>query len=295
MQQSRMITKRSGSNLTPALLVLSREKRDAMSALYAFCRAVDDVADDESRPIEQRRDLLAQWRADIRRACEGDMPEMITNREFQPAILRYSLRFDLFDQLICGCEMDLGTTRYATYEDLDVYCYRVASVVGLLSIEIFGYASPSTRDYAIALGKALQVTNILRDVGNDAVRGRIYLPQNELARFGVDPADILAGVYTPQFCDMAKSVAHRARDYYRSARETLPEMDRRKMAAAELMGMVYWRLLLKIERTRFQVLRPTPIRLSKAVKLALVARFWFGFATHSTANRYGPAPDVQAA
>ena len=287
MHQSRTITQRSASNLALAFILLPLEKRDAMSALYAFCRAVDDVADEESLPVGQRRAALAKWREDIRRACEGGTPLMPTNREFQPVIQRFKLPFALFDELIRGCEMDLETTRYQTYEELELYCYRVASVVGLLSIEIFGYHFPATRDYAIALGKALQFTNILRDVGNDAQRGRIYLPQTELDRFGVTPEEILRGEYSDRFGALAKEFARRARDFYRVARQTLSGEDRRSMVAAELMGSVYWRLLLKLERKKFLVLHPEPLRLSKPHKLALIGRLWFKYAVRSTAPNYG--------
>jgi 15-cis-phytoene synthase len=287
MQESRTITQRSASNLALAFIMLPREKRDAMSALYAFCRAVDDVADEESHPVEQRRAALAEWRADIRRACEGGAPTLPTNREFQPVIQRFKLPFALFDELIRGCEMDLDTTRYATVEDLELYCYRVASVVGLLSIEIFGYRNPACRDYAVALGKALQFTNILRDVGNDARRGRIYLPQTELDRFGVTPEEILRGEDSDHFQKLAEHFAQRARNFYKAARQTLPAEDRANMVAAELMGSVYWRLLRELERQNFPVLQPLPLRLSKPHKLALILRSWIKFATGSTAPNYG--------
>lgn len=288
MQQSQTITRRSASNLALAFILLPREKRDAMSALYAFCRAVDDVADEESHPVDQRRAALAEWRADIRRACEGGTPEMPTNREFQPVIQRFKLPFALFDELIHGCEMDLDTTRYQTYEELESYCYRVASVVGLLSIEIFGYRHPATRDYAVALGQALQFTNILRDVGNDARRGRIYLPQTELDHAGVQPGEILRGEYSDRFRVLAQSFAQRARSHYRIAQQTLADGDRASMVAAELMGAVYWRLLLKLERAEFRVLQPEPLRLGKPHKLALVLQCWFKHAFGSAAPNYGP-------
>jgi phytoene synthase len=185
--------------------------------------------------------------------------------------------------------MDLETSRYRDYGELELYCYRVASVVGLLSIEIFGYRSPATREYAVALGRALQFTNILRDVGNDARRGRIYLPQVELERFGVKPEEILRGGYSDRFQALAADFARRAKSHYRTAHETLSREDRPSMVAAELMGAVYWRLLLKLERARFQVLRPEPLRLSKPHKLALVVRCWLKFAIRSTAPNYGVA------
>src|SRR3954469_15589518 len=148
MQESRTITHRSASNLALAFVLLPRKKRDGMSALYAFCREVDDVADNDKIPIEQRRIGLSSWRADIRRACNGEIPERRVNQELQPFITHNKLRFSLFDELICGAEMDLGINRYETYEALEQYCCRVAPVVGLLSIEIFGYKDPAARVYA---------------------------------------------------------------------------------------------------------------------------------------------------
>ena len=287
MEQSRTITQRSASNLALAFIMLPREKRDAMSALYAFCRAVDDVADEESHPVEQRRAALAEWRADIRRACDGGIPVMPTNREFQPVIQKFKLPFALFDELIQGCEMDLEKTRYANYDELELYCYRVASVVGLLSIEIFGYRSKAPRDYAIALGKALQFTNILRDIGNDAQRGRLYIPQTELDRFKVKPDEILRGEYSDRFRALAKDFARRAREFYNEAQRKLPAENRQSMVAAELMGAVYWRLLLKLEQADFRVLSPTPVRLSKPHKLALILRSWMKHALGSTSPGYG--------
>ena len=150
MQHSRALTKKSASNLALAFILLPREKRDAMSALYAFCRAVDDVADEDSVPTEKRREQLAAWRADIRRACENEKPEFVLNQEFQPVIQKFKLPFALFDELIQGCEMDLEKLRYENFEELELYCHRVASVVGLLSIEIFGYQNPACHDYAVA-------------------------------------------------------------------------------------------------------------------------------------------------
>jgi phytoene synthase len=163
---------------------LPKPRRDAMSALYAFCRNVDDVVDEDAAPVEERRRQLADWRADIARACDNQPPQFAVNRELQPVIRQFSLPFALFDELIRGCEMDLDVKRYENFDQLELYCYRVASVVGLLSIQIFGYQNPVTRDYAISLGKALQFTNILRDVKTDATRGRIYLPESELKKFG---------------------------------------------------------------------------------------------------------------
>jgi len=287
MQHSRALTKKSASNLALAFVLLPREKRDAMSALYGFCRAVDDVADEDSVPPETRRAQLAAWREDIRRACENQKPEFVLNQEFQPVIQQYKLPFALLDELIKGCEMDLDIRRHADWESLELYCHRVASVVGLLSIEIFGHRNPACRDYAVYLGKALQLTNILRDVKADAARGRIYLPQSELQKFHVSEAEILDSQCSERYFALAASVAGRARNFYRLARETLPAEDRRAMVAAELMGSVYWRLLQKLEANRFDVFGPQTVKLGKPHKLALIFRSWLRFAAGSSVSDYG--------
>jgi 15-cis-phytoene synthase len=288
MHHSRTITSKSASNLALAFVMLPQAKRDAMSALYAFCREVDDAADNESAPVDQRRARLTEWRADVRRACENQSPQFTVNQEFQPIICQYHLPFALFDELIKGCEMDLDIKRYDDCEQLEHYCYRVASVVGRLSIEIFGYRNPACRDYAVYLGKALQLTNILRDVRTDAGRGRIYLPLSELKKFNVREEEILQFEYSERFALLATSIAGRARNFYCLARQTLPAEDRRSMVAAELMGAVYWRLLQELEQQRFNVFGPQPMRLSGARKLLLILQSWLRFAVGATASNYGP-------
>lgn len=288
MEHSKAITQRSASNLALAFVLLPKEKRDGMSALYAFCREVDDVADDESVPAPQRARALAEWREDIRLACSGAQPRFAVNQELRQVIRRHpGLKFELFDDLIRGVEMDLDIKRYANYGELEQYCYRVASVVGLLSIEIFGYENPKTRDYAVYLGKALQLTNIVRDVKTDAERGRIYFPLDELAKFGVSEAEILNGRYSTCYRDLASSVAARAKHFYQLANQTLPREDRRAMAAAELMGSVYWRLLQKLEARQFNVFGPSLTRVSKGQKLILIVRTWFRIFSGALVPNYG--------
>ncbi|MGD0251341.1 MAG: presqualene diphosphate synthase HpnD [Verrucomicrobiota bacterium] len=289
MHHSRAITRKSASNLALAFVLLPKSKRDAMSVLYAFCRKVDDVADEESIPTEKRRKQLVEWREDIKRACDKQMPQFPVNQELQPVIQKFSLPFELFDTLIKGCEMDLEIKRYENFEQLESYCYCVASAVGLLSIEIFGYQNPACRDYAIYLGKALQFTNILRDVRTDAERGRIYLPQSELKKINVGEDDILNFKYSDRFHALAVNVAERAKNFYRLARQTLPAEDRRAMVAAELMGSVYWQLLQKLERQQFNVFGPQSLQLAKPQKLALIFRSWLRLAFGSTSSDYGPA------
>ena len=287
MEESRTIARKSASNLALAFILLPRAKRDGMTALYALCREVDDVADDESVPVELRRTRLAAWRTDIQRACNGLVPEFAVNREIQPVIAAHHLPYALFDELIRGVEMDLDIKRYETYDQLEQYCYRVASVVGLLSIEIFGYRNPACRDYANHLGKALQLTNILRDVRADAERGRIYLPLVELERFQVAEKEILRLEYSTRFRELAASVAEQARRFYQLAQKTLPAEDRRSMVAAELMGSVYWRLLRKLERQGFDVFGPHPTRLSKSQLLLLTLRTRYRLFVGTMVPNYG--------
>jgi 15-cis-phytoene synthase len=273
-EQSREITRKSASNLALAFVLLPKPRRDAMSALYAFCREVDDVADEESVPLGKRRADLAAWREDVRVACKGGKPSFPVNRELQAIIAQYHLPFDLFDELIRGVEMDLAVTRYKTFEELQQYTYRVASVVGLLSIEIFGYKNPDCRKYAVALGHALQLTNILRDVRNDAERGRIYMPLEELARQNVTEEEILKFQYSARFERAAAMVAEKAKGYYGQAQQALPAVDRRSMIAAELMGSVYGRLLVELEQQRFNVFGSKPVRLNRIQKVFLVLQTW---------------------
>jgi phytoene synthase len=289
VMHSQVITRKSASNLALAFFLLPRAKRDAMSALYAFCREVDDVTDNEFAPAGKRREQLAAWRADIRRACAGKSPQFVVNRELQPVIREYRILFPLFDELLKGCEMDFDLNRYENFEQLELYCYRVASVVGLLSIEIFGYQNPGCRHYAVYLGKALQLTNILRDVKTDARRGRIYLPLEELKKFGVTPEEILRQEYSDRFARLAEVVAERAKGFYRRARQTLPAEDRHTMVAAELMGAVYWRLLHILEQQRFNVFGPEQLKLSRLCKLALILKSWLCYISGLTSAGYGKA------
>lgn len=275
MEVSQAITRKSASNLALAFVLLPREKRGEMAALYAFCREIDDVADDETVPADVRRAALQAWREDVQRACSGESPQFAVNRELQAVIERRKLPFHHFDELLKGVEMDLDIRRYDTLAQLEEYCYRVASVVGLLSIEVFGYKNPACRDYAVYLGKALQLTNILRDVRFDAERNRLYIPLAECRSFGVDPDDILAGKYSGDYLRLARHLGDIAKDFYAKARQTLPAGDRRSMATAELMGTVYWNLLRKLERRRFNVFDHAETRLSKVQKLFLVFRMWY--------------------
>ncbi len=288
MEESQAITRRSASNLALAFILLPKAKRQAMAVLYALCREVDDVADDESVPAETRARQLQSWRADLQTAYAGGQPRFAVVRELQPLLKQFDLKFEHFDDLIRGVEMDLHTNRYESMEALEKYCYRVASVVGLLSIEIFGYKDGRCRDYAVALGKALQLTNILRDVKNDAERGRIYLPLDLMRKFAVTETEILQGVFSSRYQQLAEAVAGRARELYAQAGSALPLADKRSMVAAELMGSVYWRLLRKLERQHFDVFGSSTTGLSKAQKIFLILRTWLRMTSSGTQPNYGP-------
>jgi len=258
-----------------------------MSTLYAFCREVDDVADNETLPVAERRAQLKDWRDDVGRIFSGIEPEKKVNRELQELIRNYQLPFRYFHEVIRGVEMDLDQNRYRTYEDLEEYCYRVASVVGLLSIEIFGYTNPGCREYAIHLGKALQFTNILRDVKSDAQNGRIYFPEETMARFKVGVEEILRLQYSDRFYQLAADMAENAREYYRRARTSLPPEDRRSMMAAELMGSFYWRLLRQLEARHFNVFDAAPTRLGLGQKVGLIVRTWYRLISGGMVPNYG--------
>lgn len=289
METSQQITRKSASNLALAFVLLPREKRDAMAGLYAFCREVDDVADEDTVAVPERQKSLNLWRKDIQNACLNGTAELPVNRELVPIIRRFNLPLNLFEELIKGVEMDLSISRYPTIEALEHYCYRVASVVGLLSIEIFGYSNPSAKLYADHLGKALQLTNILRDVRVDAERGRIYLPQDWMGQNGVLEEDILNFRYTDNYRNLALQMAGRVHEHYLKAREILTREDRRSMIAAELMGTVYWRLFKKLEARNFNVFGPELTRLSKPQKIFLIFKTWFRFVSGNGTPSYGSA------
>ncbi len=285
---SEEITRKSASNLALAFVLLSPEKRQAMATLYAFCREVDDVADDEEKPLEQKREELNFWREDLERVYDSSQtPTIQTNKELQKTLERFPLPKIHFEELLDGVSSDLDQNRMQTLDELELYCYRVASAVGLLSIEIFGYRSPSTREYAIHLGKALQLTNILRDPKVDAQRDFIYLPLDLMGRFGVSEADVLEGRYSDNYRALGEHLGGVARKYYQQANSSLVEHDRSSMIAAELMGAVYWRLLLKLERLKYNVFDTELVRISKPVKLALILKTWLKSLTRFRSPNYG--------
>ena len=264
------VTRRSRSSFYYAFILLPAERRRALYAVYAFCRFIDDIADDES--IREPALLLQRWREELDRVYAGT-PTRALSRALADSARRFNIPRALFEEIINGVEMDLSRKRYQSWEELRPYCYRVASALGLICIEIFGYRNPSAKLYAENLGLALQLTNILRDVREDADRGRIYLPLEDLARFNVSEEEILRGVYSPTFISLMDFEARRARELYALAQSELAAEDRATLLTAEAMRLIYAALLERIIRSNYRVLDRRH-SLSAPHKLYLVGRAW---------------------
>ena len=286
------LTRKSRSNFYYAFLTLPRRRRDALYAVYAFCRTVDDIADlGDERGIDRaaQRTELERWRRDVARCYEpGGRPEHPIAAGLARAVSEFAIPREALLAIIDGVEMDLDQVRYETAEDLYPYCYRVASAVGLCCIEIFGYTDPRAREYAVNLGTALQLTNIMRDVGADARAGRVYVPQEDLRKFGVTTEDLRAGRYTDEFVSLMRHQAARARQFYRAARDAFPTADARSLVAAEIMGRIYRALLDEIETRGFRVFEervtvPTGRKLAIALRCWASARFGHGGPRHERA------------
>jgi 15-cis-phytoene synthase len=261
------ITRASKSNLALAFVALPRERRADITVFYAWCRVIDDIADDPGETVEHRRAALDRWKRALAQPGADDPP---LGGIVRALIEKYRLNREHFLEIIAGVEMDLDAVSYATWDDLRLYCYRVASAVGLVSIEIFGYRDAGCKTYAVELGLALQLTNILRDIGQDfANGGRIYLPREDLARFGYTAADLAAGRRNDAFLALMRFETERALAFYRSAEAALPPADRRTMVAAEIMRAVYGRLLARMRRGGFDVFARR-YSLSRLEKIALI-------------------------
>jgi phytoene synthase len=274
---AKAITRASKSNLALAFISLPRERRDDITVFYAWCRVIDDIADDPGESVAQRHDALNLWKRALQQPVEGEPDLAIPVRAL---IAKYRIDPGHFLEIIAGVKMDLHQVSYATWDDLRLYCHRVASVVGLVSIEIFGYRNPGCKQYALALGLALQLTNILRDVGQDFSNGgRIYLPAEDMARFGYTREDLSSGCRNEAFLALMEFEAERALGFYAEAVAALPPQDRRSMTAAEIMRNIYHRLLLKIRAGGFRIFnrRNSLSRWEKAfliVRTVLVSRFF---------------------
>ena len=264
------------TNFYYSFLVLPSDKRRAIVAVWDFCRAVDDGVD-EAGDSNAAMAEIARWRGELAAAFEGGTPRTSQGLALAPLIRQFNLPRPAFESLIEGVEMDLGSRRYDTFADLYEYCIRVASAVGLICLEIFGYGDPRSRQYAVDLGVALQLTNILRDVAEDLRRGRVYIPQEDLRRHACSEEDLAretgGGVRAPQVKALLRQQAERAREYYRKAADGLPPADARRLLAAQIMGAIYRGILTRIERSDYDVFSRV-VRIPRPQRALIAAATW---------------------
>ncbi len=266
------IARESRSSFYYAFNLLPTAKRDAMNTVYAFCRQTDDIVDEGSDPDEIKYLRLHKWRIELEQSLQGSSEYNLLNK-LGKTIKQFNIPVEPVFDLLKGMEMDLQNKRYLSFEDLKVYCYRVASTVGLMCIEIFGYKHPSAKDFAVNLGLALQMTNILRDVKKDASRGRIYLPQEDLERFNYTEEELSNHVYNDNFIALMEFEAQRAKDYFDKATRSLNLDDKASMFAARAMQHIYYRMLEKIIDARYNVFQNN-IRVNKFEKVGISIGVW---------------------
>ena len=267
-------TKQSGSNFYYSFLFLSKAKRHAMYTVYAFCKAVDSAVD-EPPAGSNPKDELRRWRRELD-AVYGGTPTLPITISLAHHVKALSIPKAYFEELVKGVEMDLSNNRYATFDELSLYCYRVASVVGLICLHIFGTTSPRAQDYAVSLGMAFQLTNILRDVGSDAATSRIYLPLEDLRKWNYPEKALLNRSYSPEFRALMEYEASQAHHYYKRAEAALMGLsasERRALTVAEIMRGIYSRILERIERSNYQVFGPR-ISLTTTQRLLIALRIW---------------------
>ena len=267
------ITRRSGSSFASTFWMLPKGKRNALHAIYAFFRLADDIADDP-QIAGDRTALLARWREELDDAFRGKAQHAV-GVALGDAVERFQLPERVFLDLLAGVEFDLADGPIETFDDLRLYCYRVASTVGLLVVRILGFENPRSLEFAETLGIAVQLTNVLRDVGDDASTGRIYLPKAELERFGISTESILASQMTAELQLMMSFNAKRAASYYERAEQLLPDEDRRALRPATAMGRIYRALLDELIERGFPCFEQ-PVRLSKPRRVAIAAKVWMG-------------------
>ncbi len=269
------------TNFYYSFSLLPRDEREAMHSVYAFCRYADDIIDEEdaAEPAEptlrtlRKRERLNRLRVEVERCYRGESRHPIL-MPLATVVRRFQIPKQYFLTLLDGMEMDLVKNRYNTFEELREYCYCVASVVGLICIEIFGYQYEETKEYAVNLGIALQLTNILRDIKADAARGRIYLPLEDLRAFGYTEEDLMANRYNLPFIELMRFETRRAREFYGKARAALRPDERKTMFAAEIMDAIYYRILEKIELNEFNVFAKKKISVRTPHKLWIAFKLW---------------------
>jgi phytoene synthase len=270
--EEKNIAKRSKSSFYYAFNLLPQEKREAMNTVYAFCRQTDDIVDENNDSIDLKYARLHKWRVELEKALRGNSDYSLLNKTSK-IIKQFNIPLDPFFELIKGMEMDLQNQRYFTMDDLLKYCYRVASTVGLMCIEIFGYKNKSTKDFAINLGLALQLTNIIRDVKYDAKKGRIYIPESDLAKFNYSAQDLINNTYNENFVSLMRHEAAIAKSYFEKATRSLNIDDKPSMFAARAMQHIYYKLLKKLEANNFDVFNKN-VSVSKFEKTSIAFGVW---------------------
>lgn len=271
-ESAKEISKKSKSSFYYAFNLLPEDKRDAMNTVYAFCRKTDDIVDENSDSTDLRYEKLRRWRIEFEKSFSGHSEFTLLNK-LGTTISKFNIPLDPFFELIKGMEMDLQKDRYKSFEDLQLYCYRVASTVGLMCIEIFGYKHPSTKQFAVDLGIALQMTNILRDIGKDAKNGRIYLPQEDLIKFNYSETEIMSLIYNDNFKDLMIYESSRAKQYFISATSNLDLDDKKTMFAARAMQHIYYKMLENIIAADYDVFN-NEIKVSKFEKAGIALGVW---------------------
>lgn len=266
------ISKKSKSSFYYAFNLLPNEKRDAMNTVYAFCRQTDDIIDKENDSDELKYEKLRKWRVEFEKAFTGHSEYALLNK-LGKTISQFNIPIEPFFELIKGMEMDLQNKKYLTFDDLTLYCYRVASTVGLMCIEIFGYKHKSARDFAVDLGIALQLTNILRDIKNDYEKGRIYLPQEDLIKFNYSEKDIRSQSYNENFINLMQYEVNRAKFYFEKATRELNMEDKGSMFAARAMQHIYYKLLQKIISKEYDIYNNN-IKISTFEKVGISVGVW---------------------
>ncbi|MCX6149748.1 MAG: presqualene diphosphate synthase HpnD [Ignavibacteriales bacterium] len=272
IDSTKNIAKESKSSFYYAFSLLPAPKRDAMNTVYSFCRQTDDIVDDEDVTEEIKYERLRRWRVELEKSLSGNSEFFLFNKLIK-IVQQFNIPIEPFFELIKGMEMDLQNKRYIKFDDLLLYCYRVASTVGLMCIEIFGYKNKSTKDFAVNLGYALQLTNILRDVKSDAQNGRIYLPQEDMNKFSYTESELFKSVYNANFVALMNYEALRAKDFFDRANHYLTIEDKPAMFAARAMQHIYSKLLQKIEDKNFNVF-DKKIKVSKFEKVGISLGVW---------------------
>jgi len=270
------ITAKSKSNFLYSFSLLPKEKNEAINTVYAFCRQTDDIIDSETDSHEVKFKKIHHWKEEFGKALEDKSTYPLLN-QLNKIIKKFNIPVEPFFELIKGVESDLQTSRYKDFETLYRYCYRVAVTVGLMSIEIFGYKTKNAKEYAVNLGIAMQLTNILRDIKIDALNGRIYIPKEDLRRFGYTEEELLNSKYNDSFVELMKFECRRAREYFEKANNCFDPQDRKLLFPARIMQNIYVGVLKKIEKMNYNVF-------SKKAKVSKLRKLYITFGVYLKYN-----------